>query len=70
MPQDQKKDENILDLALDSEFEIDAGVTSGADSSEWDLEEGRVDTCPDSAKGQAADSSAPAVCKSSSSSKP
>ena len=67
MPQDEKKDENILDLALDSAFEIDAGVTSGADSSEWDsTDEGRVDTCPDSAKGQATDNSAPAVCKSSS----
>jgi hypothetical protein len=55
--------------AGDAVFQIDTGVTSGADSSSWDeisIDEGRVDTCPDSASGKAADKSAPAVCKSSS----
>ena len=55
--------------AGDDAFSIDTGVTSGADSSSWDeisIDEGRVDTCPDSAKGKGADKSAPAVCKSSS----
>jgi hypothetical protein len=54
--------------AGDDAFQIDTGVTSGADSSSWDeisIDEGRVDTCADSAKGQAADKSTPAVCKSS-----
>ena len=35
--------------AEDSDFQVDTGVTSGADSSEWDEisidDEGRVDTC-------------------------
>ena len=35
--------------ADDSDFQVDTGVTSGADSSEWDEisidDEGRVDTC-------------------------
>jgi len=49
-------------------WQIDTGVTSGADSTLWDeisVDEGRVDSCPDSAKGKSADATAPAVCKDS-----
>ena len=39
----------MLDLALDDDAQIDTGVTSGADPSEWDPidvdDRGRVDTC-------------------------
>jgi hypothetical protein len=50
-------------------WEIDAGVTSGSDTSEWEPiavdSEGRVDTCAndDNAK-KSKDPTAPAVCES------
>ena len=52
----------------DGTFEIDTGVTSGADPSEWDPididAEGRVDTCVSQDAKKAGDKSAPAVCQS------
>jgi hypothetical protein len=59
---------DVLDLTAlalsDDGWQIDTGVTSGADSSEWDSIDvdsaGRVDTCDNSDGKQAA-----AVCKSS-----
>jgi hypothetical protein len=37
VPDDRKdRDKDLVDLALDGDFEIDTGVTSGADPSEWD----------------------------------
>ena len=48
--------------------QIDTGVTSGADSNVWDeisVDEGKIDSCPDGAKGKSADATAPAVCKNS-----
>jgi hypothetical protein len=59
---------DVLDLSAlalaDDGWQIDTGVTSGADSSEWDSIDvdsaGRVDTCDNSDGKQAA-----AVCKSS-----
>jgi hypothetical protein len=53
--------------AGDLDAQIDTGVTSGADSSEWDPididPEGRVDSCASDAKNSG-DKGAPAVCKS------
>jgi hypothetical protein len=61
-------EEIVLDFSqlstTEDTSEIDTGVTSGADPSEWDPididSEGRVDTCDNSDGKQAA-----AVCKSS-----
>jgi hypothetical protein len=57
----------VLDLALDGDAQIDTGVTSGADQSEWDPiavdTEGHVDSCANNDGGQHAnDPTAPAVC--------
>jgi hypothetical protein len=44
-----KDDDDGMDLSMEDEGQIDIGVTSGADQSEWDPtgldEEGRVDSC-------------------------
>jgi len=52
----------VIDLALEDDAQIDAGVTSGADPSEWDPidVEGRVDSCDANGGGAGAD--APAIC--------
>jgi hypothetical protein len=50
--------------AGDGDFQIDSGVTSGADSTSWEEisvdRDGRVDTCDDSGGGS---EKAAAVCK-------
>jgi hypothetical protein len=52
----------VIDLALEDDPQIDTGVTSGADPSEWDPidVEGRVDSCDANSGGAGAD--APAIC--------
>ncbi|MFL6778633.1 MAG: hypothetical protein ACJ8E8_06295, partial [Sphingomicrobium sp.] len=55
-----------LDFGDDTRFDtIEAGVTSGADPSEWDPiaidDEGRVDSCAD-ANGAEAGAKGPAIC--------
>ena len=52
----------MIDLALEDDAQIDAGVTSGADPSEWDPVdiEGHVDSCD--ANGGGAGANAPAIC--------
>ena len=54
-------DFSFLNAAGDG-FQIDTGVTSGADATLWDeiLVEGRVDACD--ANGAGADASAAAIC--------
>ena len=56
--------------AGDDSFQIDTGVTSGADPSEWDpinIDEGHVDTCKkDTAASKSGDKAAAAVCESGS----
>ena len=53
--------------AGDEDFQIDSGVTSGADSTSWEEisvdRDGRVDTCADADATKAGDKGAPAVCK-------
>ena len=62
----KQDDEDGLDLSLlgtsDDGSEIDTGVTSGADPSEWDpIEvEGRADGCDSNGGGGGAN--APAIC--------
>ena len=58
-PQPSDKDDDGdggLDLALGEDGQIDTGVTSGADPSEWDPIavdlKGRVDTCYETPPGQ------------------
>ena len=58
--------------AGDDGFQIDTGVTSGADSTSWDeiSIDGRVDSCDDAAaSGQSADHPGAAVCRESQSGK-
>jgi hypothetical protein len=63
---------DVVDLSLlgasDDSFQIDTGVTSGADPSEWDpinIDEGHVDTCQnDTAASKSGDKAAAAVCES------
>ena len=59
--------------ATDQVSEIDTGVTSGADPSEWDpinIDEGHVDSCRnDTSASKSGDSAAPAVCESAGESK-
>jgi hypothetical protein len=53
----------VIALDLGEDTQIDAGVTSGADPSEWDpidIDEGRVDSCVD-ANGAGA-GTGPAIC--------
>ena len=55
--------------ATDEVSEIDTGVTSGADPSEWDPinidDQGHVDTCRnDTAASKSGDKGAAAVCES------
>ena len=60
--EEKKHEEDVIDLALEDDTQIDAGVTSGADQSEWDPidVEGRVDSCD--ANGGGAGAEAPAIC--------
>ena len=60
--EEKKHEEDVIDLALEDDTQIDAGVTSGADPSEWDTidVEGRVDSCDANGGGAGAD--APAIC--------
>ena len=58
--------------AGDEVSEIDTGVTSGADPSEWDPinidDQGHVDSCKsDTSASQSGNSAAPAVCESAAS---
>jgi hypothetical protein len=70
--QNQNRNFQVLDLSqltpLDDSWQIDTGVTSGADATSWDEisvdNEGRVDTCADDGKAHRADKPAAAVCQS------
>jgi hypothetical protein len=74
----QKSYVDVVDFsqlgATDEGSEIDTGVTSGADPSEWDpidIDGGRVDSCQnDTAAAQSGDKGAAAVCESAEHSKP
>ena len=63
---------NVLDLSAlspgDDGWQIDTGVTSGADSSEWDSIDfdsaARVDTCVSEDAKKSGDKNAPPVCQS------
>jgi hypothetical protein len=66
-PQDEKdNDKDLLELALDGDFEIDTGVTSGADPTEWDpinIEEKRpVDSCAGEGSQSSSGQGSPAAC--------
>jgi hypothetical protein len=70
---DKKSFVDVVDFsqlgATDEVSEIDTGVTSGADPSEWDPinidEEGHVDSCKsDTSASQSGNGAAPAVCES------
>jgi hypothetical protein len=65
-PQPEEKRNIPVDfvvLEIGDDTQIDTGVTSGADPSEWDpieVDEGRVDSCD--ANGAGAGKDAPAIC--------
>jgi len=68
-PADRKIDFDVLDLSVlnagSDGWQIDAGVTSGADPASWDDisvdDQGRVDFCADSS-GEGAGATGPAIC--------
>jgi hypothetical protein len=66
-PDDQKdKDKDLLELASDGDFEIDTGVTSGADPTEWDpinIDERRpTETCAGEGSQAASAEGSPGAC--------
>jgi len=66
-PDDGKdKDKDLLELALDGDLEIDTGVTSGADPTEWDpinIDERRPrDSCAGQASQEASMPGSPGAC--------
>ena len=68
-PEPEKADVQFLDLSLlssDEDFQIDTGVTSGADSSDWDPinvdEDGSEKKCAGAGSQGASTSGSPAAC--------
>lgn len=62
-PADPDDDGDVFELALDEATQIEVGVTSGADPTEWSPidEEGRVDSCLD--EGGKGGGKSAAVCQ-------
>ncbi len=64
----QSDDVDVLDLSelsIDDVTEIDTGVTSGADSSDWDpisVDEDKADQCTGAGSASASTSGTPAAC--------
>jgi len=64
----KKPDDEILDLsqlAFDDVTEIDTGVTSGADSSDWDpinIDEDKSSQCAGAGSASASSKGTPAAC--------
>ena len=67
-PSDKKPQDVVLDLSAltpDEITEIDTGVTSGADSSDWDpidVDEDKSDECSGAGSQSAASKSSPTAC--------
>ena len=68
-PEPKRADVQFLDLSLlsaDDDFQIDTGVTSGADSSDWDPinvdEDGSEKKCAGAGSASASSSGSPAAC--------
>jgi hypothetical protein len=68
-PEHEKADVQFLDLSLlsaDEDFQIDTGVTSGADSSDWDpinIDEDKAEEeCGGAGSASAATKGSPAAC--------
>jgi hypothetical protein len=64
----KKSDDEVLDLSelsIDDVTEIDTGVTSGADSSDWDpinIDEDKATQCAGAGSASASTKGSPAAC--------